>query len=97
MGSRFARLIVLSALLVAAAWATLHVLSAPTDAAPPANVAHLALHSQASLGPAEVEAAMAGRERPSERPTRSDYDNPERRTRSSSIEALVQRTEPLQD
>jgi hypothetical protein len=89
MHVRTVQLTLLAALLLLAAGATGYLLSAPTDAAP-ALVPHGHWHHlEASI--AETNAAMSGRERPTERPTREEFDDPGRRVRASSIEAMLQR------
>jgi hypothetical protein len=85
MCARVARLALLSALAVIAACVTGYLLSAPTDAAP-----RIFWHKQERLS-MDVQAAMAGRQRPDTRPERSDYDDPSRRVRSSALEALLHR------
>jgi len=92
MCARFARLALLSALLVVAACVVGYMLSAPTDAAPAGPLPRTSWQLEEQVM-AETQAVLAGRERPVARPLRSDYDDPSRRVRSSALEALLQRPE----
>jgi hypothetical protein len=89
MHVRLLQLALLSALLVLAAAATGYLLSTPTEAAPGLSPHIHAQRLDASA--AEADAAMSGRERPTERPSRDEFDDPGRRMRASSIEALLHR------
>jgi hypothetical protein len=91
MRARFARLALLAALLVVAAGEVGYLLSAPTDAAPAMRMPHVTWQQEQVS--AEAQALMAGRERPTARPLRSDYEDASVRVRSSQLEALLQRNE----
>jgi hypothetical protein len=78
MRARLARLAFLSALVVVAVCVAGYLMSGPTDAAPPGPFARLSPHPQA-LALFDTQATLAGRERPLQRPQRSDYDAPDRR------------------
>ena len=90
MRARISKFALLCALLAVAACVLGYGMSAPTDAAPGMRLPHKAWQ-QDEQSSADVQAVMAGRERPAARPMRSDYDDPSLRARSSQLEALLQR------
>jgi hypothetical protein len=92
MRARLARLAFLSALVVVAVCVAGYLMSGPTDAASAGRFGRPSPQPHA-LPLFDTQATLAGRERPSQRPQRSDYDAPDRRVRASSLEALLQRQE----
>jgi hypothetical protein len=93
MRARLARLAFLSAVLVVAACIAGYLLSTPTDAAPSAPLPRVSWQQQEEELPVEPQGGVDARERPTQRPQRSDYDDPGRRVRDSYVEALLQRNE----
>ena len=96
MRARIARLALVSALLVIVVCVWGYVMSRVTDAAPAEPLPRFSRHQDEPLGD-EAQATLSDRERPAERPSRSEYDDPARRVRATSIEALLQRVDSRAD
>jgi hypothetical protein len=92
MRARLAKLAFLSAAVVVAACIAGYLLSTPTDAAPSLPLPRVSWQPEVEPR-VQPQRVVPARERPTQRPQRSDYDDPGRRVRDSYVEALLQRNE----